>query len=542
MRRYGALGERIRAHGAGWTIDPTDVDGLVDPGRAPRRQPRRGAAGHPSGARHRARHRGGHRASLRRARTSAQTSGGPPRERRRRPGPAPPPAAGHGRGQRAPAGAARRPPRDRRCATSWPIRHHGPARLRSAARRAEIARGLDPYARSPTPPEHRAEDPVVVTRADRALYVVEGGTRRRLTVTLLAPRSSRSTARVDRSTTPRSTSCPRDPRSRSSKGPPARRSWSWAAAVWPPRGLGLPHGVDQIRRRQPARRSAARRGRRRSSPRRATMAAEWVGPARRRARARCPARHHPRRRHGRRGSRSVDPCPPGCSSRRSRSPLASATPSPRRSSTSSTKVRRSRSSRDVEDCRSWSSAAAVSPSPGCRCPTRSSAAALDGLPEGPELDVPAAVQPRRANAAGAWLSALAGPAPDHRPELVDSADGAAARPRRRPVPTGPLRFAARRARRAVRSPATGDRGRAGSVAGGPTGRGPRGGQWSAVRGHRRGPDTDPEPADAQPGAVQRARRAARRPTARHHRAAAGPPWRPPRRPGSGRSSRTLPVS
>jgi glycosyltransferase involved in cell wall biosynthesis len=26
---YGALGERIRTHGAGWTIDPTDADGLV---------------------------------------------------------------------------------------------------------------------------------------------------------------------------------------------------------------------------------------------------------------------------------------------------------------------------------------------------------------------------------------------------------------------------------------------------------------------------------------------------------------------------------
>ncbi|MGZ4727864.1 MAG: glycosyltransferase, partial [Acidimicrobiales bacterium] len=26
---YGALGERIRAHGAGWTIDPTDAAGLV---------------------------------------------------------------------------------------------------------------------------------------------------------------------------------------------------------------------------------------------------------------------------------------------------------------------------------------------------------------------------------------------------------------------------------------------------------------------------------------------------------------------------------
>jgi glycosyltransferase involved in cell wall biosynthesis len=25
--RYGALGERIRAHGAGWTIDPMDVAG-----------------------------------------------------------------------------------------------------------------------------------------------------------------------------------------------------------------------------------------------------------------------------------------------------------------------------------------------------------------------------------------------------------------------------------------------------------------------------------------------------------------------------------
>ena len=26
---YGALGERIRAHAAGWTIDPTDADSLV---------------------------------------------------------------------------------------------------------------------------------------------------------------------------------------------------------------------------------------------------------------------------------------------------------------------------------------------------------------------------------------------------------------------------------------------------------------------------------------------------------------------------------
>ncbi|MGZ4693997.1 MAG: hypothetical protein ACXWA3_10255, partial [Acidimicrobiales bacterium] len=61
-----------------------------------------------------------------------------------------------------------------------------PPRLRSAARRSEIAGDWVP-ALVADAPERRAGDPVVVSRDDRAVYVIEGTVRRRLTITLLAP-------------------------------------------------------------------------------------------------------------------------------------------------------------------------------------------------------------------------------------------------------------------------------------------------------------------------------------------------------------------
>ena len=62
---YGALGERIRANGSGWTIDPTDPDGIRVLIERLDRSTRRAGAGDARGDAGSAADRGRHRAPLR---------------------------------------------------------------------------------------------------------------------------------------------------------------------------------------------------------------------------------------------------------------------------------------------------------------------------------------------------------------------------------------------------------------------------------------------------------------------------------------------
>jgi hypothetical protein len=113
-------------------------------------------------------------------------------------------------------------------------------RLRSAGRRADIASDWTP---TRTTPPGGPRDPVVVSRADLGLRG-RGHGARRLSVTLLAPPSSRSTAPAGRSTTAFH---------QLTEGPPVEGAGGPERAAvrgrrWPPPGaarLRAPHGVDQ---------------------------------------------------------------------------------------------------------------------------------------------------------------------------------------------------------------------------------------------------------------------------------------------------------
>jgi len=298
------------------------------------------------------------------------------------------------------------------------------ARLRSAARRAEIASEWTP-ALVADGPDRRAQDPFVVSRADRSVYVVEGPTRRRLTVTLLAPALEQlygARRSIDD-----------DAFHQLSEGPPVEVLEGPTGAPFvivggrrlALRGLGLPHGVDQ------AVVDALPEGPQLDVagalvPRRATNPTDWVaalvdatatddahlavspdgttllveGRRRRpiRARVLIPALETaigPRRPIDDAALAALDEGPPV----------------------------------EVLEGRSGLPFVVVGgrrlPVTGLPLPHPIDRSALDGLPEGPTLDAPAALLPRRGNAAGAWLAGLSASATatDRSAEIVTRPDG-----------------------------------------------------------------------------------------------------------------------
>ncbi len=298
-----------------------------------------------------------------------------------------------------------------------------PARLRSAARRAEIAADWTPSLVAEAA-EHRAEDPVVVMRADRAVYVVEGSTRRRLAVTLLAPALEQiygARRLIDDDAFHQLTEGPPIEVLEGPTGPPFVVVGGRRLIL---RGVGLPHGVDQsvvdaLPEGPPLDVATA------VVPRRATVATEWVAPL-----ADAPSTP---------GARLVT-TPEGVAvvEGHLRRPVRAGLLLPalevalgqhRPITTAELDELDEGPPVEVLEGRRGQPFVVVDghrlPVIGLPLPHPIEHSRLDGLPEGPRLDLPAAVQSRRANAAGAWLSALTGPAPDRRPELVDSADGTA---------------------------------------------------------------------------------------------------------------------
>ncbi len=297
-----------------------------------------------------------------------------------------------------------------------------PPRLRSAARRAEIAGEWVP-ALVADAPEHRSADPVLVSRPDRALYLVEGTTRRRLTVTLLAPAIEQVYGErrpIDDDEFHQLTEGPPVEVLEGPTGAPFVVLGGRRLAV---RGIGLPHGVDQTvvdaLPEGPQLDVAAA-----VVPRRAMVAADWVGPLvdgpseldahvavgpdgamlvvegrlRRAVRARLllPALEvalGPRRPIAEPDLAALEEGPP-VELIEGRAGLPFVVVGGRRL-----------------------------PVTGLPLPFPVERSALDTLPQGPTLDVTTALIPRRANVAGAWLAQLGLPAADRSAEVVTRPDG-----------------------------------------------------------------------------------------------------------------------
>ncbi|MGZ4680920.1 MAG: hypothetical protein ACXWBN_09640 [Acidimicrobiales bacterium] len=297
-----------------------------------------------------------------------------------------------------------------------------PPRLRSAARRSEIAGDWVP-ALVADAPERRAGDPVVVSRDDRAVYVIEGTVRRRLTITLLAPALEQLYGERRPIGDDEFHGLTEGPPIEVLEGPTGAPFVIVGGRRLTVRGLGLPHGVDQTvvdaLPEGPQLDVAAA-----VVPRRALAAADWVGPLvdlppeveahlgvtpdgttivvdgrlRRPVRARLllPALETalgPRRPIAEAELEALDEGPP-VELLEGRAGLPFVVVGGRRL-----------------------------PVTGLPLPFPIERSALDTLPQGPTLDTATALLPRRANAAGPWLAQLSVPAPDRSAEVVTRPDG-----------------------------------------------------------------------------------------------------------------------
>lgn len=298
------------------------------------------------------------------------------------------------------------------------------ARLRSAARRAEIAAGWTPSLVADAP-ERRGQDPVVVTRADRALYVIEGDIRRRLAITLLAP----ALEQVYGARRPISD----DDFEQLAEGPPVEVLEGPTGAPFVVvggrrlglRGLGLPHGVDQtVVDALPEGPQLDVSGA--VVARRATAATDWVTPL-----ADPGAEHDAHLAVAPDGTVLVVE---GSRRRTVRArmllPALETAIGPRRPIDEAELAALEEGPPvEVLEGRTGLPFVVVGgrrlPVTGLPLPHPIEHSALDTLPEGPTLDPPAALLPRRGNAAAAWLADLSASATatDRSAEVVTRPDG-----------------------------------------------------------------------------------------------------------------------
>jgi len=273
-------------------------------------------------------------------------------------------------------------------------------------------------------PAARTADPSIVTRADRSLYLVEGTTRRRLAVVLLAPALEQLYGERrpidDAAFHALAEGAPVEVLE-GPTGPPFVIVGGRRLAL---RGLGLTHGVDQATvdalPEGPLLDVAAA-----TVARRAIVAADWVGPL---AATTPDAGAHLATAPD--GSILVVEGGVGRPVRAGLLVPALETALGERRPMSADDVAALAEGPPVEliEGRSGLPFVVVGgrrlPVAGLPLPHPVERSPLDGLPEGPALDAPSAIRSRRAGVAGAWLAALgteaaaAGP-----PALVSRPDG-----------------------------------------------------------------------------------------------------------------------
>jgi hypothetical protein len=274
-------------------------------------------------------------------------------------------------------------------------------------------------------PGHRSEDPHLVSRADRSVYVVEGTTRRRLAVTLLTPALEQvygARRAIDDDAFHELTEGPPVEVLEGPSGPPFVVVGGRRLAL---RGLGLPHGADQsVVDALPEGPQLDVAGA--TLARRAAVPTDWVAPLTD-------------------GSPADDAhlavAPDGTivvvEGRRRRAirarvliPALETAIGPRRP-IADADLDALEEGPPVELLEGRSALPFVVvggrrlPVTGLPLPHPIERSALDALPEGPTLDVAAAVLPRRGNAAGPWLAGLSASATaaDRSTEIVTRPDG-----------------------------------------------------------------------------------------------------------------------